>query len=65
MQLTVNGEVIMVAVITLADFLTERGILGQRIAVELNRQIVPKSNFHTTFLSDGDVLEIVQAIGGG
>jgi len=65
MQLTVNGEVIMVAVTTLADFLTEQGILGQRIAVELNRQIVPKLNFHTTFLSDGDVLEIVQAIGGG
>ena len=40
--------------------------LGEaRIAVELNLEIVPRSEHSTTTLKDGDTLEVVHAIGGG
>jgi len=35
------------------------------VAVERNREIVPKSTFARVVLSDGDALEIVQFVGGG
>jgi sulfur carrier protein len=36
-----------------------------RIAVELNLEIVPRSEHPTTTLKEGDSLEVVHAIGGG
>ncbi len=40
--------------------------LGEaRIAVELNLEIVPRSEHPTTMLKEGDTLEVVHAIGGG
>lgn len=38
---------------------------NKRLAVEINRQIIPRSLYSSTELNDGDVIEIVQAIGGG
>ncbi|MBQ1716796.1 MAG: sulfur carrier protein ThiS, partial [Ruminococcus sp.] len=35
------------------------------IAVELNEDIVPKANYASTVLKDGDVLEVVNFVGGG
>ena len=40
-------------------------MLGRRIAVERNGDIVPRSQFTNVVIEDGDVLEIVHAIGGG
>ena len=40
--------------------LTER-----KIAVEINREIVPQSQHEETCLCDGDKIEIIEAIGGG
>lgn len=40
-------------------------LVGKRIAVERNGDIVPRSQFSETSLSSGDVLEIVVAVGGG
>ena len=65
MQITVNGQSKVITIAILADFLEDFGIIDQRIAVELNGKIVAKSDFYTTSLSHGDVLEIVHAIGGG
>lgn len=65
MKLKVNGQEDVVEVSTLADYLATRELMGKRIAVEHNGEIVPKSAFTTTELRDGDVLEIVHAIGGG
>ena len=65
MQITVNGENIEVEAPTLAIYLDTCGMSNQRIAVELNGEIVVKSKFNTTLLSSGDVIEIVHAIGGG
>ena len=41
------------------------GLAGKRVAVELNREIVPRSRHAETQLRAGDTIEIVHAIGGG
>ena len=41
------------------------GLTGKRIALEQNGDIVPRSTFASKYLSDGDKLEIVVAVGGG
>ncbi len=38
---------------------------GKRLAMELNREIVPRSTYAETLLHEGDQIEIVHAIGGG
>jgi len=43
----------------------ELGMKGDRVAVELNRQIVPRAQWNDTRLQDGDRLEIVHFVGGG
>ena len=50
---------------TLAEFLDSLGLPRTGIAVERNREIVPKSTYGVTILSDGDLIEIVQFVGGG
>jgi thiamine biosynthesis protein ThiS len=63
---TVNGEVRETAPgETLAAFLASLGIDRRKVAVERNREIVPKSAFERVMLADGDQLEIVQFVGGG
>ena len=52
-------------VATVTDLLAHLGYLGKRVAVELNGQIVPRSNHEHTQLNNGDQLEIVVAVGGG
>jgi len=41
------------------------GLENKRLAVEMNSTIVPRSQFETRILTQGDKIEIVQAIGGG
>ncbi|WP_163578141.1 sulfur carrier protein ThiS [Halomonas faecis] len=66
MQIQLNGEARdLVAGLTVAQLLDELGLAGQRIAVERNEEIVPKSEHAATQLAEGDRLEIVHAIGGG
>ena len=66
MVVTVNGEVRETATgETLAAFLASLGIDRRKVAVERNREIVPKSTFERVTLDDGDQLEIVQFVGGG
>jgi thiamine biosynthesis protein ThiS len=50
---------------TLAEFLDSLGLPRTGIAVERNREIVPKSTYRVTILADGDLIEIVQFVGGG
>lgn len=45
--------------------LEELGLTGKRVALERNGDIVPRSQFPTQMLHDGDKLEIVVAVGGG
>lgn len=66
MQIIVNGEPREVREnSTLAELTKELGLTGKRIAVELNREIVPQDSYGQHPLRDGDRLEIVHAIGGG
>jgi thiazole synthase len=50
---------------TVADVIADLGLTGKRIAVELNKEILPFTQHATQPIHDGDRLEIVQAIGGG
>ncbi|MAB99719.1 MAG: sulfur carrier protein ThiS [Pseudomonadaceae bacterium] len=50
---------------TVADLISNLELTGQRVAVELNLDIVPRSQHASTRLSEGDRIEVVHAIGGG
>lgn len=53
------------AVLTVAGLLEREGLLGKRVAVERNGEIVPKSLHATTPVAAGDQFEVVVAVGGG
>ena len=65
MKITLNGDARDVSARTLDDLLRELKLDGKPIAVEKNRDVVPKSKYRETALKDGDVLEIVHLVGGG
>ena len=66
MNLRVNGETRNVDDGLTLDALVKELDLQQRpIAVELNREVVPKDRYVATRLADGDRLEIVSLVGGG
>ncbi len=66
MKISVNGELREYAEnTTVADVVADLGLTGKRIAVELNKEIVPYDQYASHQLADEDRLEIVQAIGGG
>ncbi|NQV57844.1 MAG: sulfur carrier protein ThiS [Rhodospirillales bacterium] len=66
MNLIINGEEkAVVAPMTVTDLLGNLGLDQRKVAVECNREIVPKSSYAAVGLNDGDKLEIVHFIGGG
>jgi thiamine biosynthesis protein ThiS len=66
MNLTINGEErILPSAETLAALVDQLGMKSDRIAIELNREIVPRDQWPRTPLQDGDRLEIVHFVGGG
>lgn len=50
---------------TAADLVELLELGGKRIAMEINREIVPRSTYAEKLLQEGDVVEVVNAIGGG
>jgi thiamine biosynthesis protein ThiS len=65
MNVTINGETQDSAAETLAALVEGLGMKPDRVAVELNREIVPRDQWPQTALRDGDRLEIVHFVGGG
>ncbi len=66
MRLTVNGDARdLPDGATVSGLLATLGLPERKIAVERNLEIVPKSRYGETALSDGDRIEIVHFIGGG
>ncbi len=66
MQIQLNGDSLEVQQGTSITGLLEQLELGERrVAVELNLEIVPRSQHAETVLKDGDRVEVVHAIGGG
>jgi len=47
------------------QLLQDLGLTGKRLALEINREIVPRSSFDNHIIQPGDHIEIVHAIGGG
>ena len=65
-QLSVNGQVQRIEPgANIARLLETLELSGKRVAVEKNGEIVPRSQYPSTRLADGDTLEIVVAVGGG
>ncbi len=66
MKLKINGkDMDLEDGLTVEALLVKTGIKPVGIAVELNREIVPKSAHNSRRLNDGDVLEIIKMVGGG
>ncbi|MEH6560219.1 MAG: sulfur carrier protein ThiS [Marinobacter sp.] len=66
MQVQVNGEAIeLPAGATVAALVEKMALTGKRLAVEVNEDIVPRSQHAEFALNTGDRVEVVHAIGGG
>jgi len=66
MNVYLNGEQQELALdSSLAALVEAMGLGGQRIAVEVNQEIVPRSQYADHRLQEGDRVEVVRAIGGG
>ncbi|MGA9420859.1 MAG: sulfur carrier protein ThiS [Rhodanobacteraceae bacterium] len=66
MRILLNGEACECESGTsVADLLVRAGLADRKVAVEINRVIVPRSQHTARKLADDDRVEIVQAIGGG
>lgn len=66
MNIVVNGDPREVPdSMPMAALVEALGLTGQRIAVEVNEALVPRSTFDSHRLAPGDRVEIIQAVGGG
>lgn len=66
MKLTVNGKAHECpSDMSVSALLEQLALIGRRVAVERNGDIVPRSQHAATLLADGDQIEIVVAVGGG
>lgn len=65
LEITVNGESRTTTTLSVLDYLRSLEIDPARVAVELNRDILPKGEYASTLLKQGDQLEIVHFVGGG
>jgi len=66
MRITLNGEAREVAEgTTISALLDQLGIRRDAVAVEVNREVIPRANHGQHTLRAGDVVEIVTFVGGG
>jgi sulfur carrier protein len=64
--ITVNGEAHhSPADSRVTDLIAQLGLAGRRVAVAIGREVVPRSEHATRRLSEGDRVEILEAVGGG
>lgn len=66
MELYLNGEARQFeSALNISTLVQQLGLQHQRIAIEVNRCIIPKSQHDSYILTEGERVEIIQAIGGG
>ncbi len=66
MQIQINGEKREIAdATTLLGLVESLGMKSDRVAIERNQEIVPRSEWRSTVLRSGDKLEVVHFVGGG
>ena len=64
-MVTINGTAVDAAGKTVSEYLQEAGYEASRVAVERNLSIIPRAQFDSTVLADGDSIEVVSFVGGG
>ncbi len=64
-MITLNGAPHRSEATTIADLVRELDLVPEKVAVERNGEIVPRSTLTEAPLADGDTLEIVHFVGGG
>lgn len=66
MQVTINGEKRdLSGNLSIAGMLENLGLPAERIAIELNREVVRKKDWGSVRLNDADKIEIIHFVGGG
>jgi len=65
MNLIINGDTRVSSAETVSALVELLGMKPDRVAIELNREIVPRDRWLETRLQEGDRLEIVHFVGGG
>ena len=67
MHIFINGNLRQLASenVTISALVVTLNLTSKRLAIEINGEIVPRSQFDMVTLHDGDKLEIVGAVGGG
>ena len=66
MQIILNGQTRRIAdLATVADLLAELGLAEKPVAVEINRELIPRPRHGERRLAEGDCVEIVTLVGGG
>ncbi|HEX3436700.1 MAG TPA: sulfur carrier protein ThiS [Pseudacidobacterium sp.] len=69
MQLVINGQQkdfpSLRDIARISDLIAELGLKGDRVAIEHNGEIVPRSTWESASIQSGDKLEIVHFVGGG
>lgn len=51
--------------LSVQDLLVKFGLVGRRVAVAINTEVVPRSRFGEVRIGDGDRVEVIHAVGGG
>ena len=65
-RISVNGEAREIhAGASLADLVAVLGLAGRKIAIAVNRDVVPRASYAARVLQAGDRVEILEAVGGG
>ncbi len=66
MRIQINGEPQELrAGLTLHELIVELQLPPERLAIERNREVVRRANWHETLIAEGDQIEIVHFVGGG
>ncbi len=61
----INGQDMDVAGMSVAQYLKDNDYNKERVAIEINGNILPKADYEKTEFSQGDVVEVVSFVGGG
>ena len=64
-MIKINGEAVAAEGLTIASYLESAGYDRERVAVEINGQIAPKTSYDERRFAEGDSVEVVSFVGGG
>lgn len=61
----INGETVQADGISVSEYLAQEKLEPERVAVMLNGEILPKAEYDSAVLKDGDELDVIGFVGGG